>query len=107
MTPIFASALSDINVFSDEVHETSIQCKFWQKFKDKVKLVDLTVDPTSSATIVLSAVEKQDAAGIVTSLFMKGAQKMLCKIKVALFPMFKNVYSWLATDKATDFGNDH
>ena len=98
MTPIFASALSNINVFSDEVHETSIQYKFWQKFEDKVKLVDLTINPTSSAAIVLSAVEKQDAAGIVTSLFMKGAQKMLCKIKVALFPMFKNVYSWLATD---------
>ena len=98
MTPHFIDGFTDINVFRDEVHETSIHYKFWQKFKDKAKLVDLTMNPTSSVAIIQSAVEKQDAATIATSLFMKGGQKMLCKIKVALFPMFKNVYSWLATD---------
>ena len=98
MTPVFVDGLSDINVFSDEVHEKSIQYKFWQKFKGKVKVVDATMNPTSLVPVMLSTVEKQDAALISTSLFIKGAQIMLCKIKVALFPMFKNVYSWLATD---------
>ena len=98
MTPVFVDGLSDINVFSDEVHETGIHYKFWQKFKDNAKVVDATMDPTSLTPTIFSAVEKQDAAGIVTSLFIKGAQKMLCKIKVAAFPMFKDVYTWLATD---------
>ena len=98
MTPHFIDGFTDIDVFSDEVHETSIQYKFWQKFKDKAKLVDLTMNPISSVALIQSAIEKQDAAFIVTSLFIGGGQKMLCKIKVAVYPMFKNVYSWLATD---------
>ena len=98
MTPYFVDALSDINVFSDEVHETSIHYKFWQKFKDKAKLVDATMNPTSLSAIFLSAVEKQDAALIVSSLFLRGAQKMLCKMDVAVYPAFKNTFSWLATD---------
>ena len=98
MTPVFVDGLSDINVFSDEVHETGIHYKFWQKFKDNAKVVDATMDPTSLTPTIFSAVEKQNAAGIVTSLFIKGGQKMLCKCKVALFPMFKSVYTWLASD---------
>ena len=71
MTPYFVDALSDINVFSDEVHETSIHYKFWQKFKDKVKLVDGTMDPTPVVPLLLSTVEKQDAAFVATSFFYK------------------------------------
>ena len=98
ITPVFVEMIPDTKEFEDAYADDdgSIQAKFWEKYKDKVKMVDPNADPTKMIGMLQEVLNTKSVL-IMNGVVIDGSRRMMCRVKIG-YRICENVYTWTSKD---------